>query len=163
METRILKRPILTVLLFIIIGLAFYLLWSREFSFESTQQIHPADKSDQIFPVYSLEPLVVELGGTYIQVIPADDGGKPRLGTRKKHLGLTMDLELTDKDAVGLLQKKKDQIISIITNVAATKKAKDIETVDGKTALGNEIVEKLNESLQKACVIRVLFKDFIVQ
>ncbi len=164
MENKTLKRPVLTVLLFFIIGLAFYVMWDREFPFTSKDPDRSAEKSEQTTgPMYSLQPLVVELSGTYINVIPAEEGGQPRLGTRKKYLWLTIDLELRDKGAVSFLKKKKDLIIPAVTSAASSKKAKDIETVEGKTALGNEIAEKLNESLQQECVVRVHFKDFVIQ
>ena len=101
-----------------------------------------------------MEPLVVELAGRYLNVTKVEEGKRPQIGTRKRYLRIAIDLELENERAVTELEKQLDQIRNAIPEIVSSKKVKDIENAEGKTALGKEISDKLNIIFKKHAVGR---------
>ena len=83
------KRPsnsIATFIFFVLIGLAFFLLWNKQFKFDSKTKKDANKSGQEMGAIYSLEPIVVELAGSYLEVIGNGDEERPTIGTRKKYL-----------------------------------------------------------------------------
>ena len=154
-------KPFLTFLVFVLIGLAFFFLWSRQFPFDpqggKTQDHEMLPEAGLI---YSLEPIVTELAGRYLMVAENEKGKDPKIGTRKKQLFLAVDLEVETETMREELEKQLPQIKAAITGIAAEKNAKEMETVEGKAVLRAEIVIKLNRILEKSVVNEVFFREF---
>jgi len=158
------SNSIATFIFFVLIGVAFFLLWGKQFKFDSKTEKDTNNKSAQkMGEIYSLEPLVVKLAGRYLEVIGNGDEERPRIGTRKKYLKLALDLELKKEAKAEILEKQPDQINKVVSEIASAKNVKDIETAKGKDALCNEIAGRLNDVLKKKVVEKVFFREFIIQ
>ena len=146
------------------IGLAFFVLWGKQFQFDSKDgkdgESGIVQESQEL---YSLDPIVVELAGRYLNVEENEDGGPPRIGSRKKYLGVTVNLALKNKTVREELEKKLPQIRDTVTEITSSKNVGDIATADGKASLQAEIKSGLNNILGEQGVNKVFFSDFIIQ
>jgi flagellar basal body-associated protein FliL len=164
MKKKTLSKPVATFLFFVILGVAFFVMWGKQMPFDAkTKKVGEEKSTKDTGTVYSLEPFVVELAGRYLNVTKVEEGKRPQIGTRKKYLRIAVDLELKNDMAVIELEKQLDQIRNIIPEIVSLKKVKDIENVEGKTALGNEIADQLNIILKEHAVTNVFFAEFIIQ
>lgn len=82
----------------------------------------------------------------------------------RRYLKLSMDVEVVDKPAAEQLTKSdlakaKDAIILLLSS----KTFQDINTVENKIVMRNEIVERLNQVLGAGKVLKVYFTEIIVQ
>ena len=68
------------------------------------------------------------------------------------------DVKLTDE-----LQKRLPQIRDIMFNILPVKKFKEIQGVEGKKALRDEIMASVNKLLVTGAVINIYFVEFVVQ
>lgn len=98
-------------------------------------------------PIHSLDTFIVNL---------ADPGGG-------RYLRVTMNLELKDEETVKLLVSRMPQIRNAVLMVLPTKKYEDIATVKGKTEMRDEVIEKMNDILNKGSVLNIYFTEFVVQ
>ncbi len=157
-------KSALYILFFIIMGLAFFIMWGRQLPFDSKVKKDTAEKAVQkVGPVYSLEPLVEELAGRYLKVTKAEEGKRPRIGSGKKYLKIALDLELKDENTAEELGQRLAQIRAAVLEIVSSKKVTDIEGVEGKKALSDEIAGQLNRILQEDIVTDVFFAEFIIQ
>lgn len=96
--------------------------------------------------MYSLEPFNTNLGGV------------PR-----RLIRMEVNLEMLDaqgfEEVVGLGAKARDRIMKILNS----KSFGEIETVQGKLHLKNQIITQVNSFLDKGVVQNVYFSDFVVQ
>jgi flagellar FliL protein len=96
--------------------------------------------------LYSFDPFTVNLDG------------QPR-----KLVRTTIQLEMLSEEgyeeAVKLAPVERDQIVRILNS----KKYEDIETIQGKLFLKDQIVTALNNILHTGSVKEVYFNDFVVQ
>ncbi len=103
-----------------------------------------ADNAESL--MYTLEPFTVNLDGSPKRVIRVE-----------------MSLEMLDKEGfeevITLGPSTRDTIVRILNR----KGFPDIETVQGKLFLKDQIAVTLNESLKKGVVKDVYFSDFLVQ
>ena len=156
-------KPFLTFLVFALIGVAFFFLWSRQFTFDpQTGKDLEYETIPETGAIYSMEPIVVELAGRYIMVTKNEKGDQPTIGTRKKQLVFAVDLEVETENMREELKKQLHQIRDAIVGIVADKNAKKMETVEGKAVLRAEIVIKLNHILKKAVVSKVFFREFMI-
>ncbi len=159
-----LPKSVLKLLFFVVIGMAFFVMWGRQLPFDSKTKKGTGEKVVRnAGPVYSLEPIAVELAGRYLEVTKGEEGKRPQIGTRKKYLSMAVDLVLTNEKAVEELEKQLVQIRGAISEIASSNEVKDIENAEGKKALGNEIVCKVNGILQQDMVTKIFFVEFIIQ
>jgi len=98
-------------------------------------------------PIFPLDTFIVNL---------ADKDGN-------RYLRITMDLELNDSSMENELKKRLPQIRDSILMILPTKRFEDISPAAGKTALRDEIREKLNSFLALGQVTNIYFKEFVVQ
>jgi flagellar FliL protein len=96
--------------------------------------------------LFTFEPFTINLDG------------KPR-----KLVRTTIQLEMLNEDgfeeAVDLTPVERDQIVKIFN----TKTYEDIETIQGKLFLKDQIMTAMNGILHKATVKEVYFNEFVVQ
>ncbi len=93
---------------------------------ERPQQVASLDQP--LGPIYSLNTFIVNL---------ADKGGT-------RYLRVTMDLELGNPELKDELNKRLPQVRDSLLMILPTKRYEDISTVQGKTALRDEMLEALN-------------------
>jgi len=164
MARKTTSNPVLTFLFFALIGGAFFILWGKQFNFDFETEKELANEAVQeTGEIYSLEPIVVELAGRYLKVEENENEGPPRIGTRKKYLGVTVNLELKNETMREDLEKKLPQIRDAVSEIVSSQKARDIKTAKGKDSLQVEIADRLNSILGEKGVSKVFFADFIIQ
>lgn len=106
-----------------------------------------AGKAEEIKPVVSLDTFIVNL---------ADPGGS-------RYLRVTMDLEAEGKTAAEEIGKRVPQMRDAVLMILPAKRYGDISTLEGKTALREEIIGALNGMLGSAAISRIFFKEFVIQ
>lgn len=135
-----------------IMGAGFFVLWSKlspadPKAGQESQEVVEGESAPAIGHLYSLDTFIVNL---------ADKGGK-------RYLRVTMDLELavdTIPDEVNtLLPKIRDSILMILP----TRRSEDVHSVEGKNALREEIVAKLNSFLGEGSITNLYFTEFVSQ
>jgi len=145
---------LVTVLLVVTIGLAggFFMMWSKLSSL-STQANSVADsdtgqiQAATLGPLFPLDTFIVNL---------ADQG-------RSRYLRVTMDLELVEATDAGMLTERLSQIRDSILMILPSKRFDDIASMEGKTALRDEIIATLNSLYTKEVVGNIFFTEFVVQ
>lgn len=97
--------------------------------------------------IYPLETFIVNLAGK--------DG--------RRFLRATIDLELRDKSLAGKIDKRLSQIRDCILMLLPTKRFEDINSIEGKIGLRNEIMTKLNSLLKEGSITNIYFAEFVIQ
>lgn len=164
MPRKTTSNPVLTFLFFSLIGVAFFILWGKQFNFDPETEKDAANKAvEEAGEIYSLDPIVAELAGRYLKVEENAKEGPPRIGTGKKYLGVTVGFELKNETVRVDLEKRLPQIRDAISEIISSKNARDIETAEGKASLQAEMAASVNSVLGEEGVSKVFFADFIIQ
>ncbi len=107
-------------------------------SFRKSLQLHPA--------IYTMEPLSTNLDG-----IP------------RRLIRVQISLEMLDEqgfeEAVNLGAGARDAVMRILNAKSYT----DLETVQGKLQLKNQIIAQLNSGMKRGVIRQVYFNDFVIQ
>lgn len=144
------------VLMLLMLGLGggLFMMWSKlsDLNAQSTANAAndpAAEKKIEhpLGPIYSLDTFIVNL---------ADKGGN-------RYLRVTMDLELGDPDLEAEITKRLPQVRDSILMILPTKRFEDISTVQGKTALRDQIMQTVNGFLAQGKITNIFFKEFVVQ
>jgi len=84
-------------------------------------------------------------------------------GVPRRLIRLQMSLEMLDaqgfEEVVGLGAQARDRVVQILNQ----KQFDDVETVQGKLHLKNQIIAQINSFLDKGVVQNVYFSDFVIQ
>jgi flagellar FliL protein len=84
-------------------------------------------------------------------------------GVPRRLVRLELSLEMMDEEGyeevIGIVPQARDSIMRILNGKTFT----DVETVQGKLHLKNEIVAELNGELKKGVVKNVYFSELVVQ
>ena len=145
---------IVSVLLVLTIGLStgFFLMWGK-ISTLNLQAKAVADTATDTEPtatlgtIFSLDTFIVNL---------ADH-------ERDRYLRVTMDLELAESTDTGNLSERLPQVRNSILMILPSKQFDDIASKEGKIALRDEIIAKLNNLFAKNVVTNIFFTEFVVQ
>lgn len=134
------------------LGAGFFIMWQKLANLGvQNVQASPAeaDKKAEVGmgPTYHLDPFIVNL---------ADEGGK-------RFLRVTMELEVKNDEMVKQVEDHLPKIKDSILMVLPTKKYADLHTVDGKVALRDQIMNKINGFLKDAPVTHIYFTEFVIQ
>lgn len=135
-----------------LVGGGFYMMWMKIASLQPPEEIAEEEIEEEaevavIGEMFPLDTFVVNL---------ADPKGK-------RYLRTTLQLELTPEQTVETLEQRLPQIRDIILTVLPTKQSQEIRTVDGKTALRQEIMLRLNDLLKVESVANIYFTEFVIQ
>ncbi len=144
------------VLMMGMMGTGFFMLWSKMSA--TVAQVQNAEGSEQaqreeaekeasIGPLYKMDTLIVNL---------ADQGGK-------RYLRVTMELELSSAEVQEEIEKRMPQLRDAILMILPTKQYVDISSTQGKIALRDEILNKMNSYLKKGSIATIYFTEFVVQ
>lgn len=126
---------------------ATFVVWNKISSKEPGTEEVAEENIEKIISIYSLDTFIVNL---------ADKGGR-------RFLRVTMDLELKDESLAGEIDKRLSQIRDSILMIIPTKRFEDINSVEGKIALSDEIMTKLNSFLKDGSITNIYFVEFVIQ
>jgi flagellar FliL protein len=145
---------VVAVLMVLTIGLTagFFMMWNKlsDLNVQANMAATSADGKVQaaaLGPLYSLDTFIVNL---------ADAG-------RSRYLRVTMDLELAESTAAGELAERLPQVRDSILMILPSKQFEDVASMEGKMALRDEIMAKLNTLFAKNVVTNIFFTEFVVQ
>lgn len=84
-------------------------------------------------------------------------------GVPRRLIRLDLSLEMMDEEGyeevIGISPQARDSVMRILNG----KTFNDVETVQGKLHLKNQIISELNQSLKKGVVKNVYFNELVVQ
>jgi flagellar FliL protein len=133
------------------VGAGFFILWNKISQVppdpSAIEEMPVEEEENAMGPLYSLDTMIVNL---------SDHGGK-------RYLRVTMALELNDPDAVTTIESRLPQVRDAILTILPTKTYDEISTTDGKIALRNQVMEKINSLITKGRVDNIYFTEFVVQ
>jgi flagellar FliL protein len=142
------------MLLMLGLGGGLFMMWNQLSSLNAKSNANASEQPDQealleqpLGPIVSLDTFIVNL---------ADKGGN-------RYLRVTMDLELGNPELEGEIDKRLPQVRDSVLMILPTKRFEDISTVQGKTALRDEILETINGFLAQGKITNIFFKEFVVQ
>ena len=144
------------VMMLLLLGLGggLFMMWNKlsalnaqSMANASVQGGSTSNQDHPVGPIFSLETFIVNL---------ADKGGN-------RYLRVTMDLELGNPEMESEVSQRLPQVRDSILMILPTKRFEDISTVQGKTALRDEIMETMNTYLLKGKITNIYFKEFVVQ
>jgi flagellar FliL protein len=142
------------MLLMLGLGGGLFMMWNQMSALNAQSVADDGEQPDEVAssgqplgPIFSLDTFIVNL---------ADKGGT-------RYLRVTMDLELDNSELEDELNKRLPQVRDSLLMILPTKRFEDISTVQGKTALRDEIVETLNGYLAQGKITNIYFKEFVVQ
>ena len=145
---------VIAVMLILTIGLAagFFMMWGK--LSEINTQAPPTANMDinqsqmaQLGPLFPLKTFIVNL---------ADE-------ERNRYLRVTMDLELVAPTDTEKLNQRLPQVRDRILMILPSKRFDEIASVEGKTALRDEIINKLNSLFPRTVITNIFFTEFVVQ
>lgn len=145
---------IVAVLLVVTLGLAggFFMMWNK-LSDLNTQANAAAvtpgqqNQTSTLGTLFSLDTFIVNL---------ADQ-------ERGRYLRVTMDLELEAEADAAQLNQRLPQIRDRVLMILPSKHFADIASMQGKTALRDEIIGKLNGLFPENVITNIFFTEFVVQ
>lgn len=137
------------------IGGGFYMLWSKmsQMNAAGTEAVateegaEGEEEPDTIGPMYSLDSFVVNL---------AEAGGN-------RYLRVTMELELADEMLRNELDQRLPQVRNAMLMTLPSKTPDEINTVDGKLALRDQLIDEINSFLTTGEVTNIYFTEFVIQ
>jgi flagellar FliL protein len=143
---------IVAVLLVVTLGLAggFFMMWNKLSDLNIQANAAVEDQQDQTAAPGTLFPL-----DTFIVNLADQE--------RNRYLRVTMDLELAAATDAGKLTKKLPQVRDSILMILPSKQFDDIASMEGKIALRDEIIAKLNTLFARSVVTNIFFTEFVVQ
>jgi len=114
---------------------------------EQADQDTPVPVDELLGPIFPLDTFIVNL---------ADKGGK-------RYLRITIDLELDSEELESEVTKRLPQVRDSILTILPTKRFEDISSAKGKTALRDQMLERINGMLAWGQITNIYFKEFVVQ
>ena len=143
---------IVAVLLVVTLGLAggFFMMWNKLSDLNTQANAAVEDQQDQTAALGTLFPL-----DTFIVNLADQE--------RSRYLRVTMDLELAAATDTQKLTERLPQVRDRILMLLPSKRFADISSTEGKTALRDEIIGKLNGLFPGNVITDIFFTEFVVQ
>ena len=143
---------IVAVLLVVTVGLAggFFMMWNKLSDLNTQANAAVEDQRDQTAALGTLFPL-----DTFIVNLADQE--------RSRYLRVTMDLELAAPTDTEKLNQRLPQVRDRILMLLPSKRFADIASMEGKTALRDEIISKLNGLFPENVITNIFFSEFVVQ
>ncbi|MGA1846853.1 flagellar basal body-associated FliL family protein [Deferribacter abyssi] len=114
---------------------------------DKTKEKKQSKVDSGIGPLYSLDTFIVNL---------ADPGGT-------RYLKVTMQLELDSEKLQEEMDKRKPQIRDVILTVLSSKTYAEVSTAQGKLALKQELIRRINLILTTGAIRNIYFTEFVAQ
>jgi flagellar FliL protein len=145
------KAVVLGSIFLIFLGIAIW-IWSslREGSdTESTVQSAGAqtEKGLEFGHIFSMDPFVVNL---------SDPRGKRYLKTK-------IELEYTQQGVETELKARLPQLRDMILILLSSKRLEEIQDIEDKIALRNDLIMRINQILKRGAVRNLYFTEFVIQ
>jgi flagellar FliL protein len=143
---------IVAVLLVVTLGLAggFFMMWNKLSALNTQSNAAAQDQQVQTTALGTLFPL-----DTFIVNLADQE--------RSRYLRVTMDLELVASTDTEKLNERLPQVRDRILTLLPSKRFADIASTEGKTALRDEIIGKLNGLFPENVITNIFFTEFVVQ
>jgi len=145
---------LVAVLLVLTIGLAagFLMMWNKlsDFNARGNLAVNQGAQQAQAAapgPLFSLDTFIVNL---------ADQ-------ERNRYLRVTMDLEMTESTDADKINKRLSQVRDSILMILPSRHFEEIASMEGKIALRDEIIARLNSLFNRQVVTNIYFTEFVVQ
>lgn len=145
---------LVAVLLVLTVGLGAGLLmmWNKlsDLNTQNNLVVNPGTQQAQAAapgPLFSLETFIVNL---------ADQ-------ERSRYLRVTMDLELAKSADAAVINDRLSQVRDSILMILPSRQFGEIASMEGKIALRDEIIARLNSLFNKKVVTNIFFTEFVVQ
>ena len=145
---------LVTFLLVLTVGLAagFMMMWDKLSGMNARGNLTVTQGSQQAQaaapgPLFSLDTFIVNL---------ADQ-------ERSRYLRVTMDLEMAESTDADKIRKRLSQVRDSILMILPSKRFEEIASMDGKIALRDEIMAKVNGLFNRQVVTNIFFTEFVVQ
>ena len=145
---------LVTFLLVLTVGLAagFMMMWNKLSDMNARGNLTVTQGSQQAQaaapgPLFSLDTFIVNL---------ADQ-------ERSRYLRVTMDLEMAESTDADKIRKRLSQVRDSILMILPSKRFEEIASMDGKIALRDEIMAKVNGLFNRQVVTNIFFTEFVVQ
>jgi len=141
------------LLIVVAMGGGFFMMWNKMSSMnaQNSEVVESGTEAEEVVetmgPTKKLDTFIVNL---------ADKGGE-------RYLRVSMNLELEKEETVEVVGKILPKIRDAILMILPTKKYEDIGTVEGKSALRNEMLTKINELMKPEKIKNIYFTEFVVQ
>ncbi len=141
------------LLVVVAMGGGFFMMWNKMSSMttQNSEDVENGTEVEEVVetmgPTKRLETFIVNL---------ADKGGT-------RYLRVSIDLEIENEETGKVVDKRLPKIRDAILTILPTKKYEDIGTVEGKSALRNEMLTKLNELMEPEKIKNIYFTEFVVQ
>ncbi len=141
------------LLIVVAMGGGFFMMWNKMSSMnaQNSEVVESGTEAEEVVetmgPTKKLETFIVNL---------ADKGGE-------RYLRVSMNLELEKEETVEVVGKILPKIRDAILMILPTKTYEDIGTVEGKSALRNEMLTKINEIMKPEKIKNIYFTEFVVQ
>jgi flagellar FliL protein len=151
-----LVAPLFALVNLVVMGGGLFLVYKSTLGFESPVLREPA-----AFEALKKDRKEVELGGPVLYTMPSftvNLSGAPR-----RLIRVEMSLEMLDKDGFEEIVRNSPAARDSIVRILNRKSFDDIETIQGKLFLKDQIAVSLNQSLKKGVVKDIYFSEFLVQ
>ena len=107
----------------------------------------PAQRESVFGQIYSLETFVVNL---------SEKGGK-------RYLKAKIEVEYTREEVLPELESRLPQIRDVVLLILSSKTMLNIQTIEGKLNLKNELISKINQILKTGSIRGLFFTEFVIQ
>ncbi len=153
-KTLLVVLIVVSVVVLGAVGGGFFMMWSKISNLQAAadeaevaEEEEGVEEEASLGTLFPLETFIVNL---------ADDGGK-------RYLRVTMNLELAAVEMEEEFSRRLPQIRDVVLMVLPSKRFEDVRTVDGKMALREEIIDRLNQLLRTQSVHNIYFTEFVIQ
>ena len=149
------KKLLIIILVFVLLLLGgggvgvYYYFWApKPPSAEELAKVEAEkNKKPEILPVFSLKPFVVNL---------ADGKGR-------RYLKVSMKLELSNDELLDEVEKRQPQIRDVILTLLSSKTSDEVNSMEGKFLLREEIIKRVNTFLITGKITKIYLEEFVVQ
>lgn len=153
-----LKLPLIIVAVLVVLGVATMVVLPKLTSSKEKQEgaatTESSEKSGEASAekqgpsaLFPLDPFIINL---------RDPSGK-------RYLKIRVELELSGKELEAQITERMPQIKDGLLILLSSKSYEDIESVEGKLRLRQEIVSRINSLLSSGRVQNIYFTEFVVQ
>ncbi|MBF0340883.1 MAG: flagellar basal body-associated FliL family protein [Magnetococcales bacterium] len=143
---------------------------------EPTQEQKSKKPEEMVGAMFKLDPFVVNLnepkGNRYLKTtiqLEMDDGGKKEAGKGDKkeeaggHGAAPKDGAAGKSPLEQELERRKPQLQDVILALLTSKSSKELQALEGKFRLREELLARINALLVNGSITRVYFTEFVIQ
>ena len=148
--------PVFALMNLVVLGGGAFLVYSGTLGYQ-----HPFVREPAAFEALRESRKAAELGSSVLYTMPSFTVNLS--GTPRRLVRIEMALEMLDKEGFEEVVRNspaaRDQVVRILNR----KTFDDIETIQGKLFLKDQIAVALNQALKKGVVKDIYFSEFLVQ